>query len=204
VRYGLTPKLDLRWGITDRMAQSGGGVGSLEGAGDQWLNARYRFEEQGKWTPAMALLYGLKIPAASPAKGFGSGYVDNQFILIVSRDLGRNHLDFNTSGTVAGGPVGRDGAAQFGLALTRPVSTKLSLILESYGGAQPGTPARIGAEFGGATYALRPGFVFDSAYSKTYTAGTPRQQFLFGMTFAMRPGFAPIPRGNLAGRMLGR
>jgi hypothetical protein len=113
VRYGLTPKLDLRWGITDRMAQSGGGVGSLEGAGDQWLNARYRFEEQGKWTPAMALLYGLKIPAASPAKGFGSGYVDNQFILIVSRDLGRNHLDFNTSGTVAGGPVGADAAREY-------------------------------------------------------------------------------------------
>jgi hypothetical protein len=204
LRYGLTPKLDLRWGLTNHIVQSGGGTAPLEGIGDQWVNARYRFLEQEHWMPAMALLYGIKVPTANPAKGFGSGFYDQQYILIASRDLGRNHLDFNTVGTVTGAAHGHDGAAQFGLALTRPLSAKLSWILESYGGPQPGTSDRFGAAFTGATYTLRSTLVVDGAYSRTYTAGSPRQQFLFGMTFAMRPGFLPLPRNSSVARLLGR
>jgi hypothetical protein len=204
VRYGVTPKLDLRWGITDHMTQSGGGTGSLEGVGDQWLSVRYRFHEQCSRMPAMALLYGAKIPTANPGKGFGTGFVDHQLTFVASRDLGRYHLDFNTVGTVVGEAQGHDGAAQFGLAMTRSVSRRLSLILESYGGPQPGTSDRFGAAFGGATYALRPGVVFDGAYTRTYTAGSPRQQLLCGFTFTLRPGFSPIPRGSSLGRLLGR
>ena len=204
VRYGLTPKMDLRWGFTVHMTQSGGSTGSLEGIGDQWLSARFRFYEQGRRMPAMALLYAVKIPSANPAKGFGTGFVDHQLIFVVSRDLGKYHFDFNTVGTVAGSAQGHDGAAQFGLAMTRPVNAKLSLILESYGGPQPGTPDRFGAAFGGGTYALHPGLVFDAAYTRTYTAGTPRQQILFGFTLAMRPGFSPLPTGSSFARLLGR
>jgi hypothetical protein len=184
--------------------QSGGGTAALEGIGDQWANARYRFLEQGHWMPAMALLYGIKVPTANPNKGFGSGSSDRQYIFIASRDLGKTHLDFNTVGTVTGGPHGTDGAAQFGLALTQPLSAKLSWILESYGGPQPGTPNRFGAAFTGATYAVRPWLVFDAAYSRTYTAGSPRQQIMFGSTYSLRPGFAQLSRNSLLGRLLGR
>jgi hypothetical protein len=204
MRYGLTPKLDLRWGAADRMTQSGGGTAALEGIGDQWLSVRYRFIEQGRAMPAMALLYAVKAPTANPAKGFGTGYVDHQLIFIASRDLGKYHFDFNTVGTVVGGARGHDGAAQFGLAMTRPLTPKLSWILESYGGPQPGTSDRFGAGFTGATYNLRPALVVDGAYSRTYTAGSPRQQFLVGLTYAIRPGFAPLPSGSLVGRLLGR
>jgi hypothetical protein len=204
VRYGLTPRLDLRWGLTDHITQAGAGTTPIEGAGDQWLSARYRFYEQGRRMPAMALLYAAKIPSANPAKGFGSGFVDHQLILIASRDLGKYHFDFNTVGTLAGGADGYLGAAQFGLAMTRPVNAKLSVTLESYGGPQPGTPDRFGAAFGGATYALRPGLVFDAAYTRTYTAGSPRAQVLTGMTYALRPGFAQLPRNGFVGRLLGR
>ena len=204
MRYGLTPKLDLRWGITNHIWQGGGGTESLQGVGDQWLGARFRFHEQGKYTPAMAFLYAGKIPEANPAKGLGSGYVDRQFLFIASRDLGKNHFDFNTAGTVVGESHGLDGAAQFGLAWTRPITPKLSGILESYGGPQPGTSSRFGAGFLGATYALRPQLVLDGAFSRTYTGGAPRQQVLFGMTYARRPGFSTLPRGSAFARLLGR
>jgi hypothetical protein len=204
VRHGLTPKLDMRWGLTSHIVQTGGGTAPLEGISDQWASARYRFVEQGHIVTAMAFLYGVKIPTANPAKGFGSGFSDQQYIFIASRDLGKNHFDFNSVGTMTGGANGHDGAAQFGLALTRPLSPKLSWILESYGGPQPGTSDRFGAAFTGATYALRPGLVFDTAYSRTYTAGSPRQQFMFGSTLSLRPGFAQLPRNSLFGRLLGR
>jgi hypothetical protein len=204
MRYGLTPRLDLRWGLTSHMTQSGGGTAALEGAGDQWLSVRYRFLEQRRIMPSMAFLYGAKIPTANPGKGFGTGFVDHQFVLIASRDLGKNHLDFNTVGTLAGATHGRDGAAQLGLALTRPATRKLSWILESYGGPQPGVPDRFGAALLGGSYVLHPKAVLDAAYTRTYTAGAPRQQFLFGFTCALRPGIASLPRRWAFARLLGR
>jgi len=204
VRYGLTPKLDLRWGVGNHIWQGGGQTESLQGVGDQWLGARYRFHEQGKLSPALAFLYAGKIPVANPAKGLGSGFADQEFLLIASRDVGRNHFDFNVVGTLAGGARGHDGAAQFGLAWTRPITAKLSGILESYGGPQPWTSNRFGAGFAGATYTLRPQLVLDGAFTRTYTAGSPRQQVLFGITYARRAGISPLPRESAFGRMLGR
>ena len=204
MRYGLTPKLDLRWGIANHIWQGGGGTESLQGVGDQWLGARFRFHEQGRFSPAMAFLYAGKIPVANPAKGLGSGFVDHQFLFIASRDLGKNHFDFNAVGTVVGSSHGHDSAAQFGLALTRPITPKLSGILESYGGAQPGTSNRFGAGFVGATYTPRPQLVLDGAFTRTYTAGSPRQQVLFGVTYARRAGFSTLPRDSAFARLLGR
>lgn len=204
MRYGLTPRLDLRWGTTNHMAQSGTGTAPLEGIGDQWLMARYRFLEQSARTPAQAFLYAYKVPLANPAKGFGSGFADHQFVFIASRDFGKNHFDFNTVGTLVGQAKEHEGSAQFGLALTRAVTQKFSWMLESYGGPQPGTPDRFGAAFTGASYTLRPALVLDCAYARTYTAGTPREQFLFGFTYAMRPFFPTVSRGWAVARMLGR
>ena len=191
MRYGITPRLDLRWGITNHIWQSGAGA-SLQGSGDQWINARYRFHEQGRWTPALSLDYGVKLPFANPAKGLGSGFVDHQFIFIASRDLGHTHLDFNTVGTLAGGSGGHEGAAQSGLAVTRPLTKNLSAVLESYGGPQPGTTARYGAALAGGMYSLRSWLTLDAAVVRAYTAGSPRQQILFGITYARRPGGIPI------------
>jgi hypothetical protein len=204
LRYGLTPKLDLRWGLTNHLTQSGGGTASLKGTGDQWLMARYRFLEQSSRLPALAFLYGVKLPTANPAKGFGTGFADHQFTLIASRDLGRNHFDFNAVGAVVGENGGHDGSAQFGLALTRAVTQKITGMLEGYGGPQPGTPDRFGAAFAGASYTVRPALVLDTAYARTYTAGSPRAQFMFGFTYAMRSPLPPPSKGSAIARLLGR
>ena len=204
VRYGLTSKVELRWGLPAHMVQHGGGTAPLTGISDQSLSALYRFREQGKWLPALALNYGIKIPIANPAKGFGSGYADHQLVFIASRDIGRVHLDFNTVGTIAGSPDGHDGAAQYGLALSLPVSRRFTWLLDCYGGPTPGTTDRYGAALTGGTWALRPWLVLDTAYTRTYTAGAPRQQFTIGITHAMRPGLASAFKGSRVGRLLGQ
>jgi hypothetical protein len=204
VRYGLTPRLDLRWGVTNHIAQSGAEMEPVEGLGDASVSATYRFHEQGRWSPAMALSYGVVLPEADPEKEFGSGFVDHQFLFIASRDLGSVHVDFNAVGALDGEEQGHDGAVQFGLALTRPVTRRLSWILESYGGPQPGTTDRFGAVLTGGSFIVRPWLVVDGAYSRTYTAGSPRQQILFGITWARRIRFGAIGRGSKIGRLLGR
>ena len=192
LRYGVTPRLDVRWGSGNYMVQTGDP--SAEGIGDQWLGARFRFHEQTRATPAFAVMYNIKIPTAEPSKHLGSGYVDHTFLFIASKDLGKYHLDFNTVGTLAGSAAGHDGAAQFGLALWRPVNGKLAFVIESYGGPQPGTSNRFGAAVLGATYNVSPRLVFDTAYYKTYTAGSPRQQFTIGATYTIGPLLRPVMR----------
>jgi len=204
VRYGLTPRLDVRWGATNHISQSGGDLKPSEGIGDASLSATYRFHDQGRWVPAMAFSYGITLPQANPEKGFGSGFIDHQFLYIASRDLGPLHVDFNVVGTLAGEKDGHDGAVQFGLALTRPVTQRLAWIIESYGGPQPGTADRFGAVLTGGTFIVRPWLVVDGAYTRTYTAGSPRQQILFGITCARRLRFGPIAKGSRIGRLLGR
>jgi hypothetical protein len=58
--------------------------------------------------------------------------------------------------------------------------------------------------FTGAAHAVRPRLVLNGAYSRTYTAGSPRQQIVFGSTWALRPGIAQLPRNGSMGRLLGR
>jgi len=204
VRYGLTPRLDLRWGATNHISQSGGDLKPLEGIGDASVSATYRFHDQGRWVPAMAFSYGIELPEANPEKGFGSRFTDHQFLFIASRDLGSLHVDFNVVGTLEGEKDRHDGAVQFGLALTRPVTQRLAWIIESYGGPQPGTADRFGAALTGGTFIVRPWLVVDGAYARTYTAGSPRQQILFGITCARRLRFGPILKGSLLGRLLGQ
>lgn len=203
VRYGLTPQLDLRWAAINHIVQSGD-LGPISGIGDASVSATYRFHEQGQWSPAMAFSYGIELPEANPEKGFGSGFIDHQFLFIASRDLGPVHADFNAVGTLEGEKDGREVAVQFGLAVTRQVTRRLAWILESYGGPQPGTADRFGAVLSGGSYIVRPWLVVDGAYTQTYTAGSPRRQILFGITCARRLRFGSVANGSRIGRLLGR
>jgi hypothetical protein len=203
MRYGLTPRLDFRWGVPGPVWQTGGEPAALHGISDQTFALRFRFVDSGRVLPALALSYVYKQPAANPAKGFGTGLADSQYFFIASRDLGRVHLDFNTIGSVVGTAKGHDGAAQFGLSMSVPTTKKLFWLLESSGGPQPGTADRLGCALTGAAYTWKPWLVLDGAYTYVYTAGAPRSLYTVGFTLARRSRVA-LPQGNVFSRMLGR
>jgi hypothetical protein len=204
IRYGLSPRMDMRWGLPGHIAQAGGEWPTMNGVSDQSISFLYRFHDQGRWMPALGLSYGVKIPSADPDKGFGSGYTDHQMVFIASRDLGRFHADFNAVGTVAGADHHHDGAVQFGLSLSLPVSPRITLVVDNFGGGQPGTADRLGATLTGISWMVHSRLVFDASYARGYTAGAPRQQLAAGVTYSMRPGFGLIPLGAKLGRLVGR
>jgi len=204
MRYGLTLRVELRWGLPTHLEQTGGSAGPLRGVSDQSLGLQYWFNQQRRLLPALALSYGVKIPSANPDKGFGTGYVDHQFVLIASRDAGRVHFDLNADGTVAGGEDNYSGAVQLGLALSMPLSKRFTWVMDNYGGSQSGTSDRLGAALVGGTWSLRPSLVLDGAYTRIYTGGQPRQIFTIGITQSMRLGVLPIHRGSMLARVLGR
>ncbi len=204
LRYGLTPRLDLRWGLVNHIYQSGGAAPAVQGAGDQTVGLRYRFYEQNRRIPAMAVAYAVKLPTANAAKGIGTGYVDHQIFSIVSEDFGKTHMDWNMGGTLAGSARGIDGGLLSGMDLARPLTARLTGVLESYGGTQPETRQRLSSALGGVSYNLRPYLVLDAAYCYTFTAATPNAQVLFGITYARRPNFNPVAKASWLGRALGR
>lgn len=204
LRYGLTPKMNLRWGLPGPVEQSEGDRPQLRGVTDQSFSVTYRFWEQGRRVPAFAFGYGLKDPRANPAKGFGTGYIDHQLVFIASRDLGRIHVDFNTVGTIAGSPSGKDGAMQAGLVAALPLTKTVTWLVENEGGSQPGTVDRYGAALSGVSWTLHPWLVADAAYTRAFTAGAPRTQITAGITCAVRSGIVPLSRSSRFARWLGR
>jgi hypothetical protein len=118
--------------------------------------------------------------------------------------VGRNHFDFNVAGTIAGSPDGRDGAAQFGLALTRTITSKFTGTIEGFGGPQPGTRDRIGAALVGVALSIRPTVALQAAYAQTFTAGDPRSQLSIGFVYTLLPRFSLMPGTSKVVRLLGR
>jgi hypothetical protein len=204
MRYGLSPRMDMRWGLPAHITQGGDDSPLLKGISDQSFSVLYRFHDQSARTPALGLSYGVKIPSANPGKGFGSGYTDHQVALITSRDFGRVHADFNAVGIVAGAEERHDGALQCGLALSMSVTRSITWLVDSFGGTQPGTLDRFGTALTGISWSLRPRLVVDASYAQAYTAGAPRQQVAAGFTYSMRPGLGLIPLGSRLGRLVGR
>jgi hypothetical protein len=192
-RLGVKPRLEIRWGMPGRSMQSGDGA-PMVGTTDQLVGVCYRFHNRKGGIPDLALDYAIKIPTANPAKGFGSGYTDHAGTLIAGGDVGSIHFDFNALGTVTGNSHGHDGAVQFGLAIVRHLSSKFLGTLEAFGGSQPGTSNRYGAASAGGAWSFRPWLAVNGAYVRAYTGASPRQQFLVGMIYTMRPAFAAPER----------
>lgn len=204
IRYGVTPKLDLRLGLTNLIAQYGASVPSVRGAGDDWISVRFRMTEASQTSVSLAFSYGYKFATASPGKGLGSGFADHALVLVASRDVGRTHFDWNGVWTITGESYGHEAPLQCDLSIARQFAKRWSGVVESYGGGQPGVRDRFGAVLAGASYTLNPRFVLDVAYMRAYTAGSPRSQIAFGMTYARNSIHPLLQRSYKATRWMGR
>lgn len=202
-KYGLTPRLEVRWVLPGRMSQKGGGVPDITGTTDQLVGLLYHFHEHTTWTPDLSVSYAFKFPTADPSKGFGSGFADHMFTLVASRDVGANHVDFNVASTLAGGGDGADDAGQYGLGFSHSFAHHWMATVEAFGGPQPFCHDRYGAGFVGGSWGIRPWLALNGGYIRSYTAGAPPNQYLMGFIYTTRPRLTPA-RTSLVGRVLGR
>jgi hypothetical protein len=62
------------------------------GPGDVILSAKYLFNEEGNDSPALAIKFGMKLPAGQYQKMHGSGSADFGVSLLASKSLARNTL----------------------------------------------------------------------------------------------------------------
>lgn len=158
----------------------------IEGVGDTTAGFQYRFLHQNKDAPSMAFYYGLKFPTAKA--GLSNGRYDHDFLWLVSKDIGKAHVDFNLDFPLIGKPD-RSGFDHFlapALAVSSQFADKWTVAAEISGSTRENASTPANSSFLVAlSFALRPRLVFDSALSFGLSGGLPHTTFLAGFTYSV-------------------
>lgn len=180
LKFGVTTNLELRFANNPITADSGS-----YGFGDVSAGFKYRITSDHDHQPSIALMYMFKAPTAGSI--LGSGYPDNSLALLVSKDLGKHHFDYNLIGNLLGtGHGGLDHDFIHALAWSYPVRGHWGLDAE-LSGVTPSSAGLPGsAQFIlSATYTARPRLVFDIGMMGRLTGPIPRTMFMAGVTYSV-------------------
>src|SRR2546422_2855990 len=88
LKFGLFKNLELRFANNPIERNSG-----IAGTGDSAAGFKWRFVSQRKQVPTLSLLYTATLPTA--ANNLGAGDFGQSVQLLVSKDFGKHHFDFN-------------------------------------------------------------------------------------------------------------
>jgi len=180
LKFGVRKNLELRFTNNPITADSG-----TSGTGDTGLGFKYRLTRDSGLEPSISLMYMAKLPTAGSL--VGSGEVDHSFTLLVSKDLGKHHFDYNLIANLLGRPDGGfDRSYLNALAWSHPVRGKMGATAELSGSTSPDafTPAAAQV-LASATYAPKPRLIFDIGMSARITGEIPHAMFIAGLTYSI-------------------
>ena len=178
-KFGATTNFEFRFANNPITADSG-----THGFGDVSAGFKYRFTSDHDREPSIALMYMFKAPTAGNL--LGSGYPDNSLTLLVSKDLGKHHFDYNLIGNLLGTQNGWDHNFVNALAWSHPVlgnwgaDAELSGVTRSAAGL-PGSAQFILS----GTYSARPRLVFDVGMMGRLSGPIPHAMFMAGVTYSV-------------------
>jgi hypothetical protein len=186
LKFGVTTNLELRFASNPITADSG-----THGFGDVSAGFKYRLTRDHDHQPSVALMYMFKAPTAGSL--LGSGYPDNFLALLVSKDIGKHHFDYNVIGNFLGTPNGGwDHDILNALAWSHPtlgnwgIDAELSGTTPSSAGL-PGSAQLIVS----ATYTARSRLVFDIGMMGRLAGPIPHAMFMGGVTYSVAELYHP-------------
>jgi hypothetical protein len=181
LKFGIFNNLELRF--ANNPIQRDGGVA---GRGDSGAGFKYRIFSEKEIRPTVAVLYTAAVPTATA--GMGIGAIGHSAQILLSKDFGKHHVDFNEGVQF----VGRPGIGGFdrnyftALSYAHPIKGKWAYTAELAGfswtnAAAPATMTFLAAP----TYRVSPRLVLDGgAYVAVY-GNLPRVTYFFGVTYAV-------------------
>jgi len=181
LKFGLTSRLEMRFANNPIERDFG-----VAGRGDSDAGFKYRWISQKNKRPTISVLYTALIPTATA--GVGIGAVGHSAGILVSKDFGKHHFDFNETAQW----LGRAGASGFdhnyftALAYSHGIGEKWGFTAEAAGfswtnAATPATMTLMAA----ATYGVSSRLVLDTgAYLAAYGV-LPRVTFFCGVTYSV-------------------
>jgi len=179
LKFGISKNFELRLTNNPFTADSG-----AHGVGDTALGFKYRLTQDSAHEPSISLMYMAKIPTAGDV--LGSGETDHTFTLLVSKDLGKHHFDYNLIAGLLGKPQGGFERTYLNaLAWSHPIHGKLGATAEFSGTTSPNPLTPASAQFLAAgTYAARPRFVIDFGMALRIIGDIPDAMFVAGVTYS--------------------
>jgi hypothetical protein len=88
LKFGATKNLEFRFGNNPIERDAG-----ITGGGDSGAGFKYKVVEEKSWYPTFSVLYTATIPTATA--GVGAGAVGHSAGILLSKDFGKHHFDFN-------------------------------------------------------------------------------------------------------------
>lgn len=180
LKFGVSKNFELRFAHNPLTADSG-----THGVGDCAVGFKYRFTQDSGHQPSVAFVYMAKIPTAGDV--LGSGEVDHSLAMLISKDLGKHHFDFNFIGNLLGLPGGGfDHDFLSALAWSHPVRGNWGATVEFSGVTSP-NPATPGESqfIASATYNVRPRLVLDFGMMGRISGNVPHAMLIAGFTYSI-------------------
>lgn len=193
LKFGVTTNLELRFANDPIIADSG-----AHGFGDLSAGFKYRLTRDHDHEPSVALMYMFQAPTAGNLLGLG--YPDNSLTLLVSKDLGKHHFDYNLIGNLLGTANGWDHNFVNALAWSYPLRDRWGVDAELSGVTRSSAGLPGSAQFIlSGTYTARPRLVFDIGIMGRLTGTIPRGMFMAGVTYSVADLYHPRRRHDSRG-----
>lgn len=181
LKFGLTENLEMRFGNNPIERDAG-----VAGRGDSGAGFKYKVIEEKGRRPTLSVLYTATIPTATAE--VGAGAVGHSAGILLSKDFGKHHFDFNETAQW----LGRPGATGFdrdyftALAYSRGVQGKWGVTGEIAGFSRANaTLAATMTIMGAATYNWSSRLVLDSGIYFAAYGNLPRATFFCGVTYSV-------------------
>jgi hypothetical protein len=196
LKFGITKNLELRFANNPIERDAG-----IAGRGDSGAGFKYKIFEEKTWRPTFSVLYAATIPTATAE--VGAAAVGHSAGILVSKDFGKHHVDFNESvqwlGRAGGSGFDRDYFTA--LAYSHGITEKWGATAEvaGFSNANATTPATM-TIMGAATYNLSPRLVLDIGIYVAPYGQLPRLTFFSGVTYSVGDLYHRHNRANKKAR----
>jgi len=181
LKFGITKNLELRFANNPIERDAG-----IAGRGDSGAGFKYKVFEEKSWRPTFSVLYTATIPTATAE--VGAGAVGHSAGILVSKDFGTHHLDFNETAQW----LGRPGASGFdrdyftAVAYSHGFTEKWGATAEiaGFSNTNATTPATM-TLMGAVTYNLSSRLIVDTGVYVAAYGQLPRVTFFSGVTYSI-------------------
>jgi len=181
IKFGVFKNLELRFANNPLERDDGRG-----GWGDSGAGFKYRIISQQRALPTFSVLYTASLSTSTGSPGIGA--MGHGVDLLVSKDFGKHHFDFNEGVRFLGRPHvgGYDRNYFTAFDYAHPLSGKWGYTVElaGFSRANAATPATMIVLLA-ATYNVSPRLVLDGGEYTAAYGNLPRVTFFLGVTYAI-------------------
>jgi hypothetical protein len=181
IKFGIFKNLELRF-ANNPFVRDGG----IPGTGDSGAGFKYRVFSQEGLLPTFSVLYTASISTSTGTPGIGA--MGHGVDVLVSKDFGKHHFDFNEGVRLLGRPAiggyDRNYFTAFDYAHPLPRKWGYAIEIAGFSRANAVTPASMVILLA-ATYNVSPRLVLDAGEYMAVYGNFPRATFFVGVTYSI-------------------